>query len=161
MTIEYLTPRLLGFVENVSSYCGGAHPNLIEERHFADVKTGEPVEAERLLKGWVPKNNDGEEIDPAKVIDENQQRYGPNAELVDFVNARRDKSDASVENDCGMNDLVASNLGVYFTRDELVFNLKDLPHVIFACTNDLVRIPLQDAKPLLTKQGAYYLGLAD
>lgn len=161
VTLEYLTPRLLGLVEHVSSYCGGAHPNLIEERHFADVKTGEPVDAGRLLKGWVPKNFDGEEIDPAKVIDENQQRYGPNAKLVDFVNARRDKSDASVENDCGMNDLVASNLGVYFTRDELVFNLKDLPHVIFSCTNDLVRIPLKDAKPLLTEQGAYYLGLKD
>jgi len=161
VTLEYLTPRLLGLVENSGSYCGGAHPNHIEERHFADVKTGEPVDAGRLLKGWVPKDFDGEEIDPAKVIDENQQRYGPNAELVDFVNARRDKSDTTLENDCGMNDLVASNLGVYFMKDELVFNLKGLPHVSFACTNDLVRIPLKDARPLLTEQGAYYLGLKD
>ena len=153
VTIEYLTSRLLGLVEHVSSYCGGAHPNHIESRHFADVKTGEPVEAERLLKGWVPKNFDGEEIDPAKVIDENRQRYGPNVELVKFVNDHRDKSDASVENDCSMNDLVASNLGVYFTRDELVFNLKGLPHVIFACTDDLVKVPLKDARPLLTEEG--------
>lgn len=161
VTLEYLTPRLLGLVELSSSYCGGAHPNHMEERHFADVKTGKPVEAERLLKGWVPKNFDGEEIDPATVIDENQQRYGPSAELVEFVNARRAKSDASVENDCGMSELVASNLGVYFTRNELVFNLKDLPHAIFACTNDVLRIPLKDAKPLLTEKGAYYLGLKD
>jgi len=161
VTLEYLTPRLLGLVESSSSYCGGAHPNHMEERHFADVKTGEPVEAERLLKGWVPKNFDGEEIDPATVIDENQQRYGPNAALVDFVNARRNTSDASVENDCGMNELITSNLGVYFTKTELVFNLKGLPHVIFACTGDVLRIPLKDAKPLLTEQGAYYLGLKD
>jgi hypothetical protein len=161
VSIEYLTPRLLGLVENGSSYCGGAHPNHFEERHFADVRTGETIEAERLLKGWVPTDSDGQEIEPAQVTDENHQRYGPNSELVDFVSARRNKSDPSVESDCGMNDLVASNLGVYFTKQELVFNLKGLPYVNFACTDDLVRIPLKDAKPLLTKEGARYLGLKD
>ncbi|MBX9455057.1 MAG: hypothetical protein KL863_02935 [Rhizobium sp.] len=159
--IEYLTDRLLGLVENGSSYCGGAHPNHFENRHFADVRTGEPIEAERLLKGWVPKNPDGQDMDPAMVVDENNQRYGPNADLVAFINARRDTSDASIATDCGMSDLVASNLGVYFTRNELVFNLRNLPHVIFACTGDLLRIPLREAKPLLTEDGVRYLGLGD
>ena len=52
-----------------------------------------------------------------------------------------------------MSDLVQTNLGVYFTRDELVFNLKGLPHVSFACTDDLVKVPLKDARPLLTDEG--------
>lgn len=153
VTIEYLTPRLLGLLENSSSYCGGAYPNHIENRHFANVRTGEPVEAEQLLKGWVPKNADGEEIDPAKVVDTNNQAYGPSAALVAFVNARRDRSDAERETECGMNDLVGSNLGVYFANGDLVFNLKDLPHAIFACTDDLVRVPLTQARPLLNEQG--------
>lgn len=157
VTIELLTPRLLGLVENGSYYCGGAYPDNFENRHFADVRTGEPVEAERLLKGWVPKNADGEEIDPATAAGPKDQPYGPNAELVKFVNDRRDRSDASREADCGMPDLVASNLGVHFTQTELVFNLKDLPHVIFACTDDLVRVPLKDARPLLNEDGVRLL----
>ena len=157
VTIEHLTPRLLGLVENGSYYCGGAYPNHFETRHYADIRTGEPVEAERLLRGWVPKNAEGEEIDPATATGPEDQEYGPNAELVKFVNDRRDKSDASVETDCGMSDLVASNLGVHFTQSELVFNLKGLPHVIFACTDDLVRVPLKDARPLLNEEGVRLL----
>lgn len=157
VTIEHLTPRLLGLVENGSYYCSGAYPDHFENRHYADVRTGGAIEAERLLKGWVPKNFEGKEIDPATVADPEDQPYGPNAELVKFVNDHRDKSDTSVENDCGMSDLVASNLGVHFTKDELVFNLKNLPHVIFACTGDLVRVPLKDARPLLNEEGVRLL----
>lgn len=153
VTIEYLTPRLLGLVENGSAYCGGAHPNNFENRHFADVRTGEPVTAERLLKGWVPKNYEDQEIDPATVTDENNQKYGPNAALVEFVNARRDKSDAERDAECGLNELVNTNLGVYFSKGELVFNLKSLPYAIFACSDDLLRIPLEEARPLLTDEG--------
>jgi hypothetical protein len=159
--IEYLTPRLLGLVENGSIYCGGAHPSNFENRHFADVQTGEPLQAERLLKGWVPKNAEGEEIDPTTILDENRQDYGPNAELVAFINARRNTSDAAHDEECGISDLISSNMGVYFTPDALVFNLKNLPHVIFACTDDLVRVPIQDARTLLNERGAYYLGLRD
>ena len=61
--------------------------------------------------------------------------------------------------ECGVNDLVRSNLGVYFTQTEMIFTLKDLPHVIFACTSDLVKIPLKDARPFLTDEGAKTLGL--
>lgn len=153
VTIEHLTPRLLGYAEHGSYYCGGAYPDHFENRHFADVETGKPVVAESLIKGFVLKNSSGEEVNPASVTKDDYVQYGPNAELATFVNDRRDKSDASRESDCGMADLVASNLGVHFTQTELVFNLKGLPHVTFACTDDLVKIPLRDARPLLTDEG--------
>lgn len=159
--LEYLSPRLLGLVETGSSYCGGAHPNHFEDRHFADVRTGDPVVAERLLKGFIAQDINGQPIDPATVNEDDYVKYGPNEELMKFVNDRRDKSDASLETDCGMNDLVASNLGVYLTETELVFNLKNLPHVTFACGNDLVRVPLKDARPLFTDAGAKYFALFD
>lgn len=160
--LEYLSSRLLGLVENGSSYCGGAHPNHFENRHFADVRTGDPVVAERLLKGFIAQDIDGQPIDPATVNDDDQYvKYGPDETLMKFVNDRRDKSEASVETDCGMNDLVASNLGVYFTQTELVFNLKDLPYVNFACGADLVRVPLKDARPLLTEDGAKFFAVFD
>lgn len=161
VTLEYLSPRLLGLVENGSSYCGGAHPNHFENRHFADVRTGDPVVAERLLKGFIAKDIDGQRIDPATLNKDDYVKYGPDEALMNFVNDRRDKSDASLETDCGMNDLVASNLGVYFTKTELVFYLKDLPYVNFACGADLVRVPLKDARPLFSEEGARYFAVFD
>ena len=153
VSIDYLSPRLLGLSESGSFDCGGAYPNHFVDYHFADVKTGKPLEAESLIKGFVLQNFSGEEVDPAKLTKDDSVKYGPNSELVKFINDRRDKSDASFETDCTMSDLVQSNLGVYFTKDEIVFNLKDLPHVIFACGNDLVRVPMKDARPLLNEEG--------
>lgn len=157
VSIDYLSPRLLGLSESGSFDCGGAYPNHFIDYHFADVKTGKPLEAESLIKGFVLKNSSGEEVDPTKIAEGDYVKYGPNAQLVKFINDRRDKSDASVETDCTMSDLVQSNLGVFFTKDELVFNLKDLPHVIFACGDDLVHVPWKDARPLLTAEGVRLL----
>ena len=86
-------------------------------------------------------------------------RYRPNAELVGFVNAHREKADASAEESCEaeMETLILTNLGVYFTKDELVFNLKELPHVVFACGDDLVRVPWKNAQPLLNERGVRLL----
>lgn len=157
VSIDYLSPRLLGLSESGSFDCGGAYPNHFVDYHFAEVKTGKPLKAESLIKGFVLQNFSGEEVYPAKLTKDDAVKYGPNAELVKFINDRRDKSDASFETDCAMSDLVKSNLGVYFTRDEIVFNLKDLRHVIFACGNDLVRVPMKDARPLLNEEGVRLL----
>lgn len=159
VTIEYLTPRLLGLVENGSYYCGGAHPSHFETRHFADVGTGKQIQAEQLLKGFVPKDSSGKEIDPAALATADYFEYRPTDELIKFVSDRRRKSDTLPEDNCAdeMDGLIMTNLGVYFTKDELVFNLKDLPHVIFACTGDVVRIPLRGARPLLNEDGVRLL----
>ncbi len=55
-----------------------------------------------------------------------------------------------------MGALVMTNLGVYFTRDELVFNLTGMSAVI-ACGDDLVRVPWKDARPLLNDEGVRLL----
>lgn len=157
VTIDYLSTRLIGLSESGSFDCGGAYPNHFIDYHFADVQTGKPLEAERLIKGFVLQDFDGQELDAAKAAETDYVKYGPNAELIKFINDRRDKSDASLETDCGMSDLVRTNLGVVFTKDELVFNLKNLPHVIFACGNDLVRVPMKDARPLLNDEGVRLL----
>jgi len=159
VTIEYLTPRLLGLVENGSYFCGGAHPSHFETRHFADIRTGKQIYAERLLKDFVPKDVNGKEIDPAALSTVDYFEYRPTDALIKFVSDRRKKSDSSAEDNCAdeMDGLIMTNLGVYFTMDELVFNLKDLPYAIFACTGDVLRIPLKDARPLLNEQGARLL----
>jgi hypothetical protein len=43
----------------------------------------------------------------------------------------------------------------------MIFTLKNLPHVIFACGDDLVTVPLKDARPLLTDAGARYFAVLD
>ncbi|MGV3552200.1 hypothetical protein [Rhizobium sp.] len=157
VSIEYLSTRLLALSESGSFYCGGAYPAHFVTRHFAEVGTGKPLRAENLIKGFIQTNSAGEPVDPASVAKSDYVTYRPNAELEKFIDDRRDKSDASLETDCTMSELVRTNLGVYFTKDELVFNLKDLPHVIFACTDDVVRIPMKDARPLLNAEGVRLL----
>lgn len=161
VTVNLLSSRLLGITESGSYYCGGAHPSHVMEYRLADVKTGKPIVPERLLKGWISRNAEGEIVEPAEAARTDGIGYGPSDELVDYVNARRDKSDESYEKDCAMSELVRTNLGVYFTQDELIFTLKGLPHVSFACTDDLVKVPLKDAGSLLTETGAKYFSVLD
>jgi len=161
VTVQLLTPRLLGFSEGGSFYCGGAYPDHHYDYLLADVRSGKALVPETLLKGWVARDADGKIVDPSTVEDRNDLRYGPSEELVKYVNDNRDKSDASREEECGLADLVTSNLGVYFTQTDMVFTLKNLPHVIFACGDDLVTVPLKDARPLLTDAGARYFAVLD
>src|SRR5262249_18037236 len=84
--ITHLTPRLLGYQEGASYFCGGAHPDNFITYRFVDVKTGRPVDAKKLLKGWVAKNSDGAEVDPATVENQDDLTWGPSADLVAYVN---------------------------------------------------------------------------
>ena len=161
VTVQLLTPRLLGFSEGGSFYCGGAYPDHHYDYLLADVRSGKALVPETLLKGWIARDADGKIIDPSTVEDKSDLRYGPSDELIKYVNDHRDRSDASREEECGLTDLVTSNLGVYFTPTDMVFTLKNLPHVIFACGDDLVTVPLKDARPLLTDAGARYFAVLD
>lgn len=155
--LQLLTPRLVGLTESGSYYCGGAHPDNFSTYKLGDIATGEPIAAETLLRGWVARDDSGKVIDPATVADKDTLSFGPSDDLVKFVTDRRNRSDATYEEDCGAEDLLRSNLGVYFTQDEMIFTFRNLPHVIFACTDDLVKIPLAEARPLLTDKGARLL----
>lgn len=161
VSIAYLTPRLLGLWEDGSYFCGGAYPENFSHYLLADVRTGEALAPEALLKGWLVKNEDDTVVDPATVDDQSGLRYEPSEDLIKFVVSKRERFDAATETDCGFDDLVRSNLGVYFTEDSLVFTLKTLPHAIFACTEVLLTVPLKQARPLLTDAGAGYFEMFD
>jgi hypothetical protein len=162
VTVEHFSPRLLGFVESGSFYCGGAYPDNFANQYLVDAKTGQALIAEQLLRGWVATNTDGAVVDPATVEDKSSLTFGPSDELVKFITSHLDASiDASMKSDCGIDDLIRTNLSVYFTDTDMVFTFKDLPHVIFACTTDLASVPLKDARPLLTEAGAKYFAVLD
>ncbi|MDE1993150.1 MAG: hypothetical protein KGI75_11660 [Rhizobiaceae bacterium] len=161
VTVEYLTSRLIGLSEGGSLDCGGAHPDNFLNHRLADARSGKALVPESLLRGWVAKNADGVVVDPTTASSDTSVTYGPSDELVQYVKNHREKFDNDTETECGIDDLVGTNLGVYFTPGKLVFTLQDLPYAIFACGNDLVTIPLKDARPLLTEAGAKYFAELD
>lgn len=163
VTTEHLTPRLMGFMESGSYYCGGAHPHNFGDHRLVDAVTGQALVPETLLRGYVYTDLNGKVVpDPAASgIDRESLRLSPNEELVAYVKANRVHSDAATEADCGYDDLLVDHLGVYFKQDSLVFTLKGLPHVIFACTEDLLEVPLKDSRPLLTQAGSRYFAALD
>lgn len=161
VTVDYLTDRLMGITESGSYFCGGAHPFNFTIHRLVDVKTGEPVRPESLLKDWVAKDYDGKIVDPAQVDDPTTIMWSAGENLVKTVNATRKPLDAETERDCDIPALVGSNLGIYLKGDDLVFTLKDLEHVIFACTNDLMTVPIADAKDYLSPNALRYFSAFD
>jgi hypothetical protein len=161
VAVEHLTTRLMGIAENGNYWCGGAYPNNFGDHRLADARTGKALVPETLLRGWIATNGDGTVVDPSTVADPSLLSFGPNEDLIRFVITNREKSDDETEKECGFDDLIRSNLAVYFTKDDLVFTMKGLPHVIFACTEDLLRVPLKDARPLLTDVGSGYFEVLD
>ncbi|AYM65855.1 hypothetical protein G6L68_23865 [Agrobacterium fabrum] len=161
VAVEYLTTRLMGIAENGSYWCGGAHPSNFGDDRLADVHTGKALVPETLLRGWVATNGDGAVVDPSTVADLSLLSFGPNEDLIQFVIKNCDRSDDETEKECGIDDLIRSNLGVYLTKDNLVFTLKGLPHAIFACSDDLLQVPLRESRSLLTDVGAGYFEVLD
>lgn len=158
--IDHLTSRSMGLTESGSYFCGGAHPDHFEIHRMADARTGELILPETLLGGWIARDENGAVVDTEVVSDDGALSHGPSDELIAYVRAHR-QADPGADEECPIDDLIASNLGVYFTQDKLVFTLKDLPSVVFACGTDLLEVPLKDARPLLTEEGARYFAVLD
>jgi hypothetical protein len=149
ISLDLVSPRLIGLSQRDSFYCGGAHPNNYTVHYLADAATGTAIVPETLLAGWRADAGDG--------------TAGPSPELVGYVTARREQFDAEQEESCGFDELIANRFyfGVYFTEAAVVFTLRELPHAIYACTNDLLTVPLSQARTLLTEQGARYFAELD
>jgi hypothetical protein len=160
VTVDYLTPRLMGITESGSQYCGGAHPNNFESHQLIDTRTGKTLGTKDFLKGWVARDVGGDIVDAAKAADPVMLTWGPDDELAQYVLDHR-KSDTNTDDDCGIPDLVKTNLGVYFKGDKMILALVDLPNVSFACGGDMVEIPLKEARPFLTEAGAKYFAELD
>lgn len=158
-TLQRVSPELIGYSESGSLFCGGAHPNNFITYRLVDARTGRPIIPESLLAGWTFTGRDGTPVDPAAYDNSDYSLIGAaGPDLLAYVSSRRVRQDAEREAECAYEDLIAGgNLGVYVTDDSLVFNLKDLPYVAFACGDDLLTVPLAEARPLLTKAALAYL----
>jgi hypothetical protein len=161
VTVDYLTPRLMGITESGSYFCGGAHPDNFENHILIDARTGQTLGAKDFLSGWVARDADGKIVDPAKAADPITLAWGPDDKLAQYVLDHRDRSDPSADDDCGIDDLVRTNLGVYFKGDKMILALVNLPYASMACGGDMVEIPLKDARPFLTETGARYFAELD
>jgi hypothetical protein len=100
---------------------------------------------------------DGAEINQAEALT-SPDDYGwlAGQALIDYVIANRDRDD---EADCydAVDELIARNLGMRFAPDDqVIFSLADLPHVSFACTQDLLTVKLSDIPDLLTPEANDY-----
>jgi hypothetical protein len=144
--VTYLSPSLMSWTESGSVFCGGAHPTNYTERYNMDVRRGTLIGLSDIFSDTV----DGK----------------PGPSLVTFVREKRerpsDKTQIDFEAECGTDDLISDYLTVYFRRDEsghrIVFGLSGLPHVINACGDDLMSMPVAEAKHLLKPGFAKLLG---
>jgi hypothetical protein len=161
VAIGYLSPTVMGWTEAGSTWCGGAHPNNHFNSFIIDLKTGETLPLGKVFKHWTATSrvdDDGladEPIDQAAALtDPDGYFWHAGQPLIDYVLANY-KGEA-VEG-CATEELIYTNLGVRFgPRDTAIFTLEDLPHAIFACTEDVLTVKLADIPELLAPTAKDY-----
>jgi hypothetical protein len=143
--VTSLTPKLMSWSESGTLYCGGAHPNNYSDAYVMDVRRGALLTLQDMFSDTV----DGK----------------PGPSLAAFVKEKRkkpsDQTEIDYEAECGIDDLISDYLGASLKRDGdrqvLVFGLQGLPNVIQACGDDLVEMPVSEAKALFTPEFAKLL----
>lgn len=138
--VAYLSPTVMSWTESGSIWCGGAHPYNHHEFFNLDVATGTPLDLSRIFRGWIAREYGGSDpvdLDTARA-NPTAYEWGPNDSLVEFVKAHRVKvDDEAFEADCGIDELITSNLKISFKDGERVlFTLGGLPNVIVACGSE-------------------------
>lgn len=158
--LTYLSPTVAGWTEGGSTFCGGAYPNNHFDSYLLDVRTGEPLDLSRIFRGWVAKAYGDETVVDPDIARANPDDYywGASKSLVEWVRVNRVPStDAGYEEECGVDELIGTNLAIRFAPgDKVIFSLGGLPHVIFACTDDLMTIELAEIPELLTDEARDY-----
>jgi len=165
--LRYLSPTVIDWTESGSTFCGGAYPNNHSTNFIFDVRTGTPLALASVFSDWRASQNLNDYSAPVDqaAARANPQDYAWEAgqPLIDYVRANRPADDTERDEECGIDDLIGSNLGVRFEPgDTAVFMLEGLPHAIFACSDDLLSVPLADMPQLLAPSAAsYFPALAD
>lgn len=165
--LSYLSPTVLGWTESGSTWCGGAHPNNHFYSFLIDTRTGSELPLARIFRDWVATSSIADydaSVDPAQALLAPEDYYwAPGQDLIDYVLANYTVDDPDHAQECGIEELIASNLDVRFAPgDKVVFTLADLPHAIHACTEDLLTVPLADIPELLAPTAVdYFPSLAD
>lgn len=159
IAVSYLSPTVMGWTEAGSTWCGGAHPNNHFDSFIIDVKTGGTLPLGRVFKHWAATSRIEADADSAidqtaAMADPDQYLWAPGQPLIDYVLAhhRREASE-----DCDIDELITTNLGVRFgPGDTAIFSIEDLPHAIFACTEDVLTVKLADIPELLAPTAREY-----
>lgn len=162
VTMAYLSPTLVGWTEGGSTFCQGAYPNNHFDSYIVNANSGAPFALGRVFKDWTATMNyrdyDAEVDQDEALADPLNYGWQAGEPLVDFVRtARTPDADAEFEAECGIDDLIGTNLGIRFAPgDQVIFSLADLPHVSFACGSDLLTVNLADIPQLLTPGAGHY-----
>ncbi|GLQ11117.1 hypothetical protein GCM10007913_30490 [Devosia yakushimensis] len=162
IVLTYLSPTVMNWVESGSTYCTGAHPNNHSDTYIADTKTGEPFPLGKVFKDWVASykmDSYGEPVDQAAALEApGNYIWTAGQPLIDYAIANRTPNDESdLDDQCGLDDLIASNLALRFVPgDQVLFTIEGLPHVNFACSQDLLTVKLSDVPELLAPTAKDY-----
>lgn len=137
--VTQLTPKVMSWIESGSVWCGGGSPSHFSRPLTMDVERGELLSMVDIFLDWAAE--------------------GPGEPIIELVNARREITDIEWENECGLDDLIETNLAAYFRRGEngeplVTFGIYGLSTVNFACADDLVTLPLFEVGPHLTPEFA-------
>ena len=152
--MTYLSPTLTSWTASGSTFCAGAYPNNHSNVSMIDTRTGATFSLARVFKDWIAVSNNNDydaPVDQAAALASPQDyTWGAGQALIDYAIVHNTAADPSFADDCGMDDLIASNLGFRFLPDDsVVFTLENLPHVIFACGEDLLTVKLSEIPELL------------
>ncbi|WP_332688550.1 hypothetical protein [Devosia sp.] len=161
IALGYLSPTVLGWTESGSTWCGGAHPNNHFNSFVIDVRTGKQLALGKVLKDWVATRKIGDYdavVDQAAALEAPEQYvWAAGQSLIDYVLDNYAPGDAGFAEECGIEELITTNLGLRFASDDkVVFTLEGLPHVIHACTEDLLTVSLSDIPDLLAPTASDY-----
>jgi hypothetical protein len=143
-----ITPRWLGIRDSGSSYCGGAHPNHYVTLAVYDRISGAEADPAAWFKKGALNFYDFEaELDPKPA---KRPIAGLSEPLAKALLAQWPVPDAADE--CGVSEMIGSTSWVIgLTREGPVF-VPQFPHVMFACTEEVV-LPWKAARPFLSDEG--------
>ncbi len=143
-----ITARWLGIRRSGSSYCGGAHPNHSITLAVYDRASGAEVDPSAWFKPGALEFYDFEsDISPKPA---KRPVAGMSAALAKALRAHWPARED--EDECGLpEDLGGFSWDIGLTREGPVF-VPQLPHVMFACTEE-VAIPWKAVRPLLSDEG--------
>lgn len=143
-----MTARWLGVRDSGSSYCGGAHPNHYSSLAVYDRDSGAEVDPADWFKSGALAFYDWDSETEPKAA--KRAIAGLSEALGKAVLARWPEREDGDE--CGIGDgFGGSSWQIGLTRAGPVF-VPQLPHVIFACTEEVV-LPWAEARPFLSAEG--------
>lgn len=150
LTPELITPRWLSLTVVGSSFCGGAHPGHFIMRQVFDRNSGAEVDPGTWFRKGavafyefdaVATEGRREIAGLSRALGKAVMAYWPKGESAEDAERRRECIDMIGE----------PSWQIGLTREGAVF-VPQLPHVIFACTEEIV-LPWKAARPFLSPEG--------